>query len=95
MLKFLKKDKFYKIDDSFIKLSKIYQMSKLKIHSGNYNYSDEYMQGFINWKEYKIPICVNHYKPEYRQQEIEKEPFYQEYTKLYKEFLKYNDLEDN
>ncbi len=93
MLKFLKKDKFYKIGDSFIKLSKIFQMSKLNIHSGNYN--NEYMQGFINWKEYKIPIYINHYKPEYRQQAIEEEPFYQEYTKIYKDFLEYNNIKDN
>ena len=87
------KDKFYKFNGSFIKVSSIYQMSCLFVWAD----MNECF-GYLNDKKYgrylagidRVPPLD---RPEGLLKYILKDPFCKDYLTLYKAFLDYNNLE--
>lgn len=87
------KDKFYKFNGSFIKVSSIYRMSCLFVWAD----TNECF-GYINEKKYerylagidRVPYLD---RPEGLLRYILKDPFCKDYLSLYKAFLDYNNLE--
>ena len=87
------KDKFYKFNGSFIKVSSIYQMSCLFVFAENNT-----CHGSINEKKYEhyvVGLSSVPYldRPDGLLEWIEQDGFCMDYLNLYKAFLKYNNLE--
>jgi len=87
------KDKFYKFNGSFIKVSSIWQMSCLFVHADQNS-----CFGSINEKKYEHYVCglssVPYLdRPDGLLKDIMEDDFCKDYLSLYKAFLDYNNLE--
>ena len=85
-----KKDKFYKIGDEYIKVSKIWQMSTLQV--GELDEDCTPLYGIINGRQYMDTVPVSQYRPEFRWPKLVENKFFKEYSDLYEAFLEYNNL---
>lgn len=80
-------DKLYKVGNTYYRLNLIQSISELSVY-------DNRAIGYINGNEVKWSIIFTHYKPEYRDEKIEKDETYQEYITLLKAFKEKYGLDD-